>query len=420
MIRSNVRPQSLISGIRRRVASIALLPTIPFVLVVLIAVLSAGAQTFTVLHKFSGGRDGGEPPTGVLKDATGNVYGVTEYGGSFDYGTVFKLDAAGKETVLHSFLGGEGLWPVGGLIEDAAGNLYGTTSNGGTPEGGRCEHGCGTVFKRDKTGKQTALYAFTGGSDGGEPNSTLIRDEAGNLYGTTFGGGSFSGYCEYVFGCGVIFKLSKAGKETVLYTFTDGTDGIFPQGVVRDQAGNFYGTTYDGGTFGKGVVFKLDKDGHLTLLYSFTGGSDSGDPRGVFLRDQSGNLFGTTYGVGTQGYGVVFQLDTAGKLTVLYSFTGGADGRYPDTLVSDHTGNLYGTTLGGGTGSGCYYGGCGTVFKVDTNGKETVLHSFKGRDGQMPDGLTMDAVGNLYGTAPWGGKSGCGCYGCGVVFKLTP
>jgi len=419
MMSSKAR-RGLISEIWRGAEADALLLTI--VLVFIVSAPSVQAQTFTVLHKFTGGLDGAEPPAGVLRDATGNIYGVTEYGGSFNYGTVFQMDAEDKETVLHSFRGGEGLWPVGGLIEDAAGNLYGTTSNGGKAEGGGCEHGCGTVFERDKTGKQTVLYAFTGGTDGGHPDSTLIRDAAGNLYGTTSGGGSSSGNCQYFHGCGVVFKLSEDGKETVLYSFSDLTDGEFPEGVVRDEAGNFYGTTYDGGTFGKGVVFKLDKTGTLTLLYSFTGGFDSGDPRGIFLRDRSGDLYGTTYGVGAQDYGVVFKLDAGSKLTVLYSFTGGTDGRYPGTLVSDQAGNLYGTALGGGTGSGCYYSACGTVFKVDTEGKLTVLHSFKGADGELPNGLMIDGAGNLYGTTLGGGKgSACSYYhGCGVVFELTP
>jgi uncharacterized repeat protein (TIGR03803 family) len=424
MIRSDTLRRALITKTWQRDATNALQLVILLVLpVILAAAPCAQAQTFTVLHRFTGGRDGAEPPTGVLPDAAGNLYGVTQFGGSFGYGTVFGLDTGGKETVLHSFLGGEGLWPIGGLIEDAVGNLYGTTSNGGTKEGGKCEHGCGTVFTLDKTGKQTVVYAFTGGADGGEPNATLIRDEGGNLFGTTSRGGSSSGYCQYVGGCGVIFELNKAGKETVRYTFTDLIDGGFPDGIVGDGAGNFYGTTYDGGSAGKGVVYKLDRTGKLTLLYSFKGESDSGDPKGIFLRDESGSLYGTTYGVGTQDYGVVFKLDTAGKLTVLYSFKGGTDGRYPDTLISDHAGSLYGTALGGGTGSGCYYGGCGTVFKLDTKNKLTVLHSFKGSDGQLPIGLAMDRAGNLYGTALGGGKGSNQCsyyHGCGTVFRLSP
>jgi uncharacterized repeat protein (TIGR03803 family) len=275
------------------------------------------------------------------------------------------------------------------------------------------------VFSVDKTGKETVLYAFTGGTDGGDPGARLVWDHNGNLYGTTFSGGDLS--C-YVGGCGVVFKLDKSGKQSVLYAFTDHTDGKSPEGLVLDHAGNVYGTTYDGGTFGHGAVFKLDQTGSLTVLYSFTAGSDSADPSGLFFRDASGNLYGTTNGVGAGDFGVVFKLDMNGKLTVLHAFAAGTDGEYPGSLISDNAGNFYGTTLGGGTGSGCYYGGCGTVFKLDSGGNETVLHNFSGTDGQLPNGLTMDGVGNLYGTTFGGGEgkgTGCSYYqGCGTLFRL--
>jgi uncharacterized repeat protein (TIGR03803 family) len=220
----------------------------------------------------------------------------------------------------------------------------------------------------------------------------------------------------------VIFKLDTANHETALYRFTDGTDGKEPLGLVADAAGNLYGTTYDGGTHGIGCVFRLDPAGKLTVLHSFSGGSDSSDPAGHIIMDRAGNLYGTTYAAfDTQGYGIVFKLDRAGNLTVLYNFTQPADGEYPNSLIMDAAGNLYGVTLGGGTGSGCYYGGCGTVFKLDPSGQKTVLHSFSGHDGQLPNGLTMDKSGNLYGTTLGGGTgSQCSYYhGCGVVFKLT-
>ena len=425
MIASEVRPQSLITEITiqikmRQTASYASLFWILLALA-LIASPLARAQNFTVLHEFTGAGDGSTPTSGVIFDSTGDLYGVTSSGGSFNYGTVFRLDHAGKERQLHSFLGSEGLSPAGGLILDSASNLYGTTIDGGIPEGGGCAHGCGTVFKRDATGNQTKLYAFTGMTDGGAPNAALLRDAAGNLYGTTSNGGVQS--CYVSFGCGVIFKLDTANHETVLYRFTDGTDGKMPLGLVADAAGNLYGTTYDGGKFGIGAVFKLDSSGVLTVLYSFTGGTDSDDPAGHLIIDKAGNLYGTTYGAfNTRGYGIVFELDTAGKLIVLHSFTEAADGEYPNSLVMDAAGNLYGATLGGGTASGCYYGSCGTVFKLDTNLNKTVLHSFSGTDGQLPNGLTMGRDGNLYGTTLGGGKgSQCSYYhGCGVVFKLRP
>jgi uncharacterized repeat protein (TIGR03803 family) len=388
----------------------------------LLAVKPAAAQTFTVLHKFSGQGGGIEPPGGVIVDAAGSLYGVTQFGGSFNFGTVFKLDSAGREAVLHNFAAVEGLWPEAPLISGPDGTIYGTTYDGGSAEGGQCKHGCGTVFKRDKSGKQTALYAFTGGSDGGNPDSALVQDAAGNLYGTAYAGGSFAGYCYYFGGCGVVYKLTPSGKETALYAFTDGEDGAFPGNGVVDNAGNLYGTIYRGGASDNGYIYRLDTKGNLTTLYSFTGGSDSGDPKGVFFIDAAGNLYGTTYGVNTADYGIVFKLDSRRKLSVLYTFTGGADGQYPGTLIMDKAGNLYGTTLGGGNGSGCYYDSCGMVFKLDTSGKKTTLHSFTGTDGELPNGLTMDGAGDFYGTTLGGGEgTACSYYhGCGTVFKISP
>ena len=419
MVTMKVQARASISEAGGLVACAALVFAMLFALLLLVATQPAQAQTFTVLHKFAGQAGGTLPPAGVVVNARGNLYGVTEYGGSFNFGTVFKVDPNGRETVFHSFSGGDGLWPAAPLIWGTNGKLYSTTVDGGTPEGGRCKHGCGTVFALDQAGKETVLYAFKGGSDGGNPSAGLVRDGDGNLYGTTTSGGDTS--C-YVGGCGVVFKLDKNRRQTVLYRFTDHIDGKLPEGLIRDGAGNLYGTTYDGGTSGHGAVFKLSQTGKLTVLYSFTGGSDSGDPKGLFIRDRSGNLYGTTYGVGSQDYGVVFKLNTSNKLTVLYSFTGGADGEYPDSLLPDKSGNLYGTTLVGGTGSGCYYGSCGTVFKLNTNNSKTVLHSFTGADGELPNGLIMDGFGNLYGTTFGGGKGvACSAYhGCGTVFKLSP
>jgi uncharacterized repeat protein (TIGR03803 family) len=385
----------------------------------LVAVPLGQAQTFTVLHYFTGAGDGAEPTAGVFVDPRGNVYGTTNRGGSFNYGTLFRLDASEHETLLHNFLGGEGLFPSGMLIADSAGNLYGVTADGGTSEGGGCAHGCGTVFQGASNGKQAVLYAFTGRSDGGSPTGALIRDTTGNLYGTTETGGIESCYVDY--GCGVIFKLDSANHENVLYAFTDGVDGKSPSGIIPDAAGNFYGTTYDGGIYGIGCVFELSANGAFTVLYSFPGGADSSDPVGSLVMDATGNLYGTTYSIfKSEGYGIVFKLDLAGNLTVLHNFTVPSDGEYPNSLVMDKAGNLYGVTLGGGTGSGCYYGGCGTIFKLDTHGKKTILHNFNGEDGQLPNSLTIGNAGNLYGTTLGGGKgSACSYYhGCGTVFEL--
>jgi len=212
---------------------------------------SAQAQTFSVLYSFASEGDGDRPDS-LIRDAAGNFYGTTYYGGSkASDGVVFKLDATGKETVLYQFKGPDGDGPDG-VVRDAAGNLYGATSFGGTGCPG--QHGCGTVFKLTKTGKLTVLHRFTGKADGAVPNGGLIGDAAGNLYGAS-GGGS-----------GQVFKLTPAGKLIVLHRFTGGADGAGPNGgLVRDETGILYGTTMGGGDLncsvneivGCGVVFKL-------------------------------------------------------------------------------------------------------------------------------------------------------------------
>ena len=385
----------------------------------LVLSVSAHAQTFTVLHRFVGKAGGIAPPARVIGDSAGNLYGITQSGGSFNFGTVFKLDPNRQEVVLHSFSAGDGLAPEGSLIWGKNGVRYGTTYDGGMLQGGKCRHGCGTVFSIDKSGKETVVYAFKGGSDGANPGSNLALDPDGNLYGTTFSGGQLS--C-YVGGCGVIFKIDSSGHQSVLYRFTDHSDGKSPVGLIRDNAGNLYFTTYDGGTSNLGGIFKLDTTGTLSILHSFTGGDDSGDPNGSLAGDPSGNLYGATNGNSQNDFGVIFKIDSKGTYSVLYQFTSASDGEYPNSLVLDKAGNLYGLTYAGGSGTGCYYDGCGTVFKLDPSNNKTILHDFAGPDGQLPNGLILDNAGNLYGTTLGGGNgSGCTYYkGCGTVFKLVP
>jgi uncharacterized repeat protein (TIGR03803 family) len=384
----------------------------------LFATASAQAQTFTVLYSFKGGADGAYPQAGVIRDTAGNLYGTTFYGGDptcsspfSGCGIVFKLDATRKETLLYSFTGqADGAHPAAGLIRDTAGNLCGTTGGGGDLT---CFNGfgCGTVFKLDATGKETVLYSFTGSPDGLDPIAGLVRDAEGNLYGTTGGGGG--GTCSGS-GCGTVFKLDATGKETVLYNFgTGGADGAVPGSLlIRDAAGNLYGTTISGGASSLGTVFKLDSTGKVTVLHSFTGGAD-GETPDAGLIPNGADLYGTTANGGASGSGTVFKIDKTGKETVLHSFAGGADGEKPvASLIHDAAGNLYGTTEFGGTSSR------GTVFKLDATGKETVLHSFAGypTDGSYPfAGLVRDAAGNLYGTTLGGGASGLG-----TVFKIAP
>jgi uncharacterized repeat protein (TIGR03803 family) len=223
-----------------------------------LSVPRAQAQTLTVLHSFTGGNDGAYPFAGLIADKTGDLYGTASAGGfnhaPYGYGTVFKLDTTGEVTVLHSFtFRPDGAFPVAGLIRDKEGNLYGTTESGGAP-------GCfGTVFKVDATGKETVLHSFPGTPDGLLPLAGLIMDKEGNLYGTTYDGGDS--------GVGTVFKLGVTGKETVLYSFTGGADGGFPlASLVRDKEGNLYATTFLGGDYGFGTVFKLDTTGKETVL----------------------------------------------------------------------------------------------------------------------------------------------------------
>jgi uncharacterized repeat protein (TIGR03803 family) len=314
--------------------------------------MSTTTGKLTVLYNFGGGPGDGDGPVGVIRDAAGNFYGTTEGGGSNYSGTVFKLEAHGIESVLHSF-GSLGYEPMAGVVRDGAGNLYGTTSLGGNPA---CNGGCGVVFNVDSSGKESLIHGFTGSPDGRTPMTTLIRDRAGNLYGTTLLGGG--GRCTD--GCGTVFKIGPRGFETVLYRFAAAENGLYPSGgLIRDAAGNLYGVTAFGGdpTCSCGVVYQLDRTGALTILYRFKGGSDAANPSGNLVRDPAGNLYGMA---GGGSNGTVFKLDTNGVETVVHSFAGfPTDGAGPGTgFIRDSAGNLYGMTLQGGTNNG------GIAFKL--------------------------------------------------------
>jgi uncharacterized repeat protein (TIGR03803 family) len=395
------------------------------------ATTSAEAQTFKVIHVFRGRSDGIEPEAGLLLAPDG-LYGNTYVGGgNSQTGTLFRVDTTGKYAVLYRFPGccdvypgGDG--PLGGMIRDAAGNLYGTTYLGGA-------HKYGTIFKLDKTGKETVLHSFNG-ADGSGPWAPLIMDAAGNLYGTTAYGGDIAN-CDVPIGCGTVFKLDAEGKLSVLYAFQGTFDGTVPTGsLARDPQGNLYGIASQGGSFdcvgtGCGTVFKLDSSGAITILHVFL----SSEPYGIFpfgglVRDQAGNLYGTTDAGASGDNGTVFKVDPAnGDIAVLYNFMGGADGSGSVApLIQDSAGNFYGTTEFGGDLSCNLLGvqiGCGTVFKLDTTGHETVLYRFSGgKDGGFPlAGLVLDAKGKLYGTASDGGDFTCEEFlGCGVVFEVSP
>jgi len=322
---------------------------------------------------------------------------------------------------LYNFTGGtDGGDPATSLTFDASGNSYGTTASGG-------EYDLGTVFMLTPSGAETELYSFTGGGDGEDPHGGVILDSAGNLYGTTAAGG-FGGFCGGE-GCGVIFELSRVGggwTETTLYSFKGLNDGFGPGGgLAFDSAGNIYGTTPDGGAHSNGVVFELSPTAQgwrYKVLHAFTGNKDGAvGSLGPLLLDGAGDLYGVTEIGGTYGAGAVYKLfPTPGggwKTTALYDFKGAPDAANPyGGLIFDKTGNVYGTTYFGGAN------GMGTVFQMipGPNGtwQENVLYSFQGgTDGSFPTStLAFDAAGNLYGTTSTGGRPSCDC---GTVFKLT-
>ncbi len=397
------------------------------------------AQTYSLLYSFTGGIDGASPGGQLILDASGNLFGPATIGGdlscdSVGCGVIFALTQSGIETVLHTFTGADGQFPSGTLASDGSNNLYGTAGLGGP-------QGCGTIFKLNKiTRKFAVLHRFACGADGSQPYG-LIRDSAGNLYGTTFTGGVAG--CGNNQTCGTIYKVNAAGTHTVLYTFTGGTDGGLPISVIRDNAGNLYGMTEVGGDLncepntgngsGCGTVFEFTAAGTLKVLHAFTGGRDGQNSSAVadssagVIRNSAGTLFGTSPLGGLQncsgypGCGVVFSLNpTTEKETVLHSFDQGPNGALPESgLTLDSAGNLYSTTtLGGYIGGECYPAGCGTVFKLATSGKLTILYSFTaGADGYYPTNLTSDPSGNLYGETTGGGGNGGTA---GTIFKITP
>lgn len=327
---------------------------------------------YSIIHRFVRNAPFGQranPDAGLVSDRAGNLYGTTLEGGSLHRGTAYTLSARGQYTTLYTFTGGatDGEFPPAPLVRDAGGNLYGVTQAGGNHLclGG----GCGTVFKIDTAGNESVLYAFTGGTDGRDPIGGLVRDRQGNLYGTTISGGTSNCAGE---GCGIAFKIDMSGHETILHRFTEGPDGGHPAGaLLLGSAGDLYGTTTSGGTVDAGgTIFRIDKAGNETVLYNFTGGSDGAGPFGGLYQNEAGNFFGTTeFGGGStqcqSGCGVVFEFDSSGRETVLYRFTGKKDGAYPLAGVTmDAAGYIYGTASEGGDAE-CANGlGCGVVFKL--------------------------------------------------------
>ncbi|HEY0745288.1 MAG TPA: choice-of-anchor tandem repeat GloVer-containing protein [Steroidobacteraceae bacterium] len=347
---------------------------------------------FTLLYSFAGSlSDGADPYHSLIQASDGDFYGTTLAGGTSNAGTIFKITPSGTETLLYSFAG----TPYAGLVQGSDGNVYGTTASGGSS-------GRGTVFKITPSGTETLLYSFPAGSS--DPYTGLIQGSDGNVYGTTGAGGASDD--------GTVFELTPSGTETVLHAFpkVGSSDGKIPYaGLIQGSDGNFYGTTYFGGSSAFGTVFKVTPSGTETVLYSFAGGSDGEHPYAGVIQGSDGNFYGTTYQGGASGLGTVFKVTPSGTETVLYSFAGGlSDGANPEAgVIQGSDGNFYGATYLGGAS------GFGTVFELTPSGTETVLHAFAGgsSDGGNPSAnLIQSSDGNLYGSTYAGGTSGYGTF----------
>lgn len=381
-----------------------------FVIATLTMAANSAAQTFQVLHSFGGTGDGFNPEwAGVTFDSTGNLYGTTFDGGTgacyltFGCGTIYQMtphsDGAWTETVIHNFGLNDVSSPLLGVAFARLGNLYTTgESNGETDTfGGVVE----LAPSLNGTWSERVLYDFDN-SDGADP-AGIVPDRYGNLFVSVTNGGEFNH--GLVFGLLPVFVNGFFPFPT--YSFQGGTDGAGPYGaLVLDSAGNLYGTTAGGGLYGDGTVFKLTRNPPMVqwqkkTLHHFGAGGDGVYPFLGVAFDAAGNLYGSTLQGGTANFGTIYKLtpnpDGTWTENVIYAFQGGTDGQWPyGSVVVDAAGNVYGTTSGGGLGSNPY----GTVFRLTPSGTgqwmKTILHSFSGPDGAFPDaGLTLDTAGNL-------------------------
>ena len=403
--------------------STGLASLLAIVTVILLATSTWAASHETVLHEFKPrGTDGANPSANTIRDPAGNFYSTTGSGGTYNAGTVFEISPNGSggwtEKVLHNFNGSgtDGAYPYSGVTLDSAGNLYGTTYQGG-------DYGYGIAYELSPNGSggwtYKKLHNFGSGRDGTYPEASMVMDGAGNLYGTTYQGGNSNQ--------GAVFKLTPNGSggwtESVVHNFS-GTDGTFLEAnLIFDGAGNLYGTTYAGGDHGYGTAFEMMPNGSggwtFKKLHDFGNGTDGATPYAPLTLDAAGNLYGSTYFGGDNGWGTVFELTPNGQggwsETKLHNFNlNGSDGASPEAVLLDASGNIYGTTNVGGD-----YG-LGTIFEMTPNGSggwnEKKLHNFhyNGTDGAYPDNMIFDAAGNLYATTTYGGT-----HGVGTMFQLA-
>ena len=370
--------------------------------IIAIGCITVSGQTLTTLHSFNGG-DGRSPEAALVQGSDGNFYGTTPLGGAHAKGTVFKIDATGNLTTLHSFSGppGDGAVPVGGLVQGSDGNFYGTTASGGM-------FFQGAVFRMTSSGAITLLHSFNSFfGEGAVPVAGLVQGSDGNFYGTTAAGGEHFQ--------GTVFRIDTAGNLTTLHSFSGSpNDGSNPvAGLVQGNDGNFYGTTPSGGQHFQGIVCRISQGGGFAVLHSFAGyPTEGGVPFAALVQGNDGNFYGTTAVGGTHFKGTVFKIDAAGNLSTLHSFNGSSgEGANPVAgLVQGSDGIFYGTTVLGGSHFR------GTLFSIDPAGSFNSLHSFSGspNDGALPfGGLVQGTDGNFYGTTALGGT-----HGAGTVFNF--
>ena len=377
----------------------------------------------------------------MIRDGQGEMYGTTRGGGlascgDGSCGTVYKIDSSGNETVIFSFPGGNsGTNPIASVVRDAHGNLYGTTQGNGVIDG------ASVVYKIDPKGQETVLFEAGRISQGCCLDSPVVLDPQGNVYGMSpYAGVPNCGWQSNGLGCGTLFKITPGGKFTVLHNFA-GTDGMQPEGgLVMDKQGNLYGSANFGGIKscknpgygywepGCGTIYKLDTNGKFSVLYTFTGKADGSFPLGLIIDDDA-NLYGLTEWGGDDkryynhlyGYGTVFELSASGKFTTLFTFTPKTtiNNYYASHLLRDAKGNLYGLQQMNNCAKG---GGC--LFRVDPKGKYTDLYDFEylgeGPDGWYPMGVVFGSDKDMYGTMEIGGSENGDCEdGCGTVFHLA-
>jgi uncharacterized repeat protein (TIGR03803 family) len=405
-------------------------------MVLICAAALAPAQTFQTLVNFSK-TSGEQPPySPLIQGADGNLYGTTGgFAGPNALGTAYRMTPAGDLTALYNFCAlkgcGDGAYPSGGIVQAGNGNFYGVTYRGGALD-------AGIIYELTPAGKLTTMYSFcsqTNCTDGELPIGGLIQATNGNFYGTTHMGGANGFAGNY----GTIFEITPSRQFTTLYSFcsqANCADGQSPYAsLVQASNGNIYGTTVYGGvssycadqSLGCGTIFEITAAGKFTTLYSFCSQANCADgfyPFSGLIQASNGNLYGTTQQGGTTGgYGTVFEITTAGKLTTLYSFcteASCADGEDPSSgLVQGSNGTLYGTTSFGG--ANCYAIFCGTAYEITPAGKLTTVHTFHpALEGMTPTSIMQATDGTLYGVTSEGGdNSTCASFGCGTVFSLT-